>query len=235
MIKLEVPEKGGFRMGSPSSEEGRASSEDPWHWVRLDYRLAVGVHEITFGEWDHCVEMGGCGGRFPDEPGGQGPRESLPVVDVTWEEAQSYIAWLRTTTGRDYRLPSEAEWEYAARAGTDTPYSFGSSITSEDANFGEANREGIVPVGSYQANGFGLRHMHGNASEWVEDCWHEDYKGAPQDGSAWKIPESAERVVRGGAWNSEAKDVRSASRDKAAATSRSLDTGFRVVLALDGQ
>ena len=147
--------------------------------------FAVGKFEVTFAEWDACLSGGGCSHRPGDAGWGRGKR---PVINVSWNDAKAYVAWLSRQTGRAYRLLSEAEWEYAARAGTTTPFSTGRTITSDQANF-NSNRIGqyrqqTVPVGLFSANGFGLHDMHGNVAEWVEDCWHENYVGAPVDGSA---------------------------------------------------
>ena len=181
------------------------------HRVRIAEPFAVGVYEVNgaFAEWDACVSDGGCGGYRPDDEGsGRGRR---PVVNVNWKDAQSYVRWLSRKTGKRYRLLSESEWEYVARAGTSGPFHYGKTLSTVQANYdgrytygsgrkGEYRR-GTVPVGSFPANAFGLHDVHGNVREWVDDCWHGDYRGAPADGSAWTSGgECSRRVLRGGSW-----------------------------------
>ena len=185
---------GSFTMGSPASEAGRDDDEGPQRRVRIGYRLAVVRYEVTHDEWDACVAGGGCKGYRPDADYGRGRQ---PVINVNWSDARSYALWLSRKTGEEYRLLTEAEWEYAARAGTRTAYHFGARITPENANYHEL---GTVPVGSYKPNGFGLYDMHGNVEEWVEDCWNGSYEGAPSDGSAWTSGDCVLRVLRGGSW-----------------------------------
>lgn len=205
---VEVP-TGSFVMGSPAAEDGRDEDEWPLHQVEIGYRLAVGVYEVTFQEWEACVDRGGCDGYVPyDESWGRGRR---PVVNVNWNHAQAYVNWLSTKTGKDYRLLSEAEWEYAARAGTQTPYHFGGEVSRRLANVGESVGE-TVAVGSYPANAFGLYDVHGNVWEWVADCWNSSYGGAPGDGSAWTDRECEQRVLRGGSWRTNSAGARSGSR-----------------------
>ena len=171
---------GSFMMGSPESEKGRYGDEGPIRKVTIPRAFAAGVYAVTFEEWDACAAEGGCGGYRPDDHGwGRGRR---PVIYVSWEDAQAYINWLRWKTGEEYRLLSEAEWEYAARAGTRTRYSFGDEITPSDANYG-GNIGKTQPVGSYRANGFGLHDMHGNTWEWVRDCWNDSYAGRRRTGT----------------------------------------------------
>ena len=195
-------------MGSPSSERERYDNEGPQHRVTIIDAFAVGKYEVTFEEWDACVSAGGCGGYRPDDEGwGRGRR---PVINVSWEDAQRFVEWLREETGEPYRLLSEAEWEYVARAGTSTPFHTGGTISTSQANYdgnytygngreGEY-RERTVPVGSFGANAFGLHDVHGNVWEWVEDCWNDSYRGAPSDGSAWERGDCSSRVYRGGSW-----------------------------------
>lgn len=236
--QMTVVPAGSYLMGSPESEEGREGFEWPRHEVRIEKPFAVGVYPVTFEEWDACAAEGGCGGYRPnDEDWGRGRR---PVVNVSWDDAQSYVIWLRRKTGKPYRLLSEAEWEYAARAGTTTRYSFGDAISTSEANYGGALGE-TQPVGSYRANGFGLHDMHGNVWEWVQDRWHDDYDEAPNDGTAWETQDIVEqmmerrsgsrRVLRGGSWSNDAASLRSAARSKLVAGSRGI-SGFRVARAL---
>jgi formylglycine-generating enzyme required for sulfatase activity len=209
--EIVVQPGGAFLMGSPENEEGRDTDEGPQHEVTIQ-PFAIGKHEVTFEEWDACVSAGGCNSYRPDDQGwGRGRR---PVINVSWRDARAYCEWLAKETGKPYRLPSEAEWEYAARAGTTTRYAFGDEITEKEANFRE-NVGKTTEVGAYPANAWRLYDMHGNVWEWVEDVWHDSYVGAPADGSAW-IESSAEagasRVLRGGSWRTFALRVRSASR-----------------------
>ena len=188
-------------MGSPDSEEGRRSDEGPQHRVRIAQPFAVGRFEVTFDEWDACVAGGGCGGYRPDDNGwGRGRR---PVINVSWDDAKAYVQWLSSRTGKSYRLPSEAEWEYVARAGTTTPFWTGATISTEQANYdgtytygagkkGEY-RQRTIPVGSLPANPWGLHEVLGNVWEWVEDCYHDSYAGAPE---RWKSLGCGQLFVR---------------------------------------
>ena len=166
---------------------------------------------VYIGKW----LGGGCGGYRPDDEGwGRGTR---PVINVSWENAQAYVSWLSSQTGQNYRLLSEAEWEYVARAGSQTAYSWGSDIGSNRANCeGCGSRwddDRTAPVGSFQANAFGVHDMHGNVWERVEDCWNDNYRRAPSDGSAWLRGNCNRRVSRGGSWDSLPRPLRSAYRN----------------------
>ena len=182
--EMVVVPAGEFMMGSPPSEEGRGDDEGPVHRVTISEPFAVGVYEVTFEEWDACVSGGGCGGYRPEGWG----RSSRPVINVSWDDAQAYVAWLSGKTGEAYRLLSESEWEYAARAGTTTRYHWGDDVGRNRANcvddYCGDSWEFTAPVGSFGANGFGLHDILGNVREWVEDCWNGSYAGAPSDGSA---------------------------------------------------
>ena len=220
-LMVVVP-AGTFMMGSPPEEEDREETEGPQHLVTIADPFAVGMFEVTFAEWNACVSDGGCNGYRPkDLTWGQPAR---PVINVNWEDARAYADWLSATTGGEYRLLTESEWEYAARAGTQTAHYFGPTITMDLANF---DGDQTAPVGSYSSNGFGLHDMHGNAEEWVEDCWNADYRGAPSDGTAWTGGDCTQRVLRGGSWNFSDDVARSASRD-AWPAERDEFTGFRV-------
>ena len=224
---------GEFTMGSPPSELYRGAEAQ--HRVTIP-AFALGKYEVTFAQWDACVSDGGCGGHKPDDQGWG--RETRPVIGVSWDDAKAYVAWLSRKTGKQYRLPSEAEWEYAARGGTTTPFSFGDKITTAQANYDssggatvapEANRQKTLPVGSFPANVFDLHDMHGNVWEWVEDCWHDEYTGAPADGSAWVTPNCGGHVMRGGSWEDYSGDVRAAARVGSGRDEQSWTDGFRVV------
>ena len=227
--EMVVIPAGRFMMGSPASEEGRDEEEGPRHAVTLR-SFAMGVKEVTFDEWDACVRGGGCGGYRPDdwEGWGQGAR---PVMVVSWADAQAYVQWLSESTGAAYRLPSESEWEYAARGGTTTPFHTGPTISTDQANYA-GNR--TMPAGTFAPNVFGLYDVHGNVWEWVEDCWHETYAGAPGDGSAWtRGGNCGLRVLRGGSWLDPPGRIRSAFRYRDSTGWRVDFAGFRVSRTLD--
>lgn len=230
-LMVVVP-AGKFVMGSPSTEPERGDDEGPQRTVTIAHRFAVGVHEVTFAEWDACAADGGCNNYLPSDHGwGRGTR---PVVDVDWRDAQAYVKWLSGKTGNSYRLPSEAEWEYAGRSGSTTPYHYGSTISAEQANYRAdiLAREKTLPAGTFPANGFGLHDVHGNVFEWTQDCWNASYAGAPDDGSAWD-PGYCDRVLRGGSWAAFAEWLRSAYRHRSNPGVRANDCGFRVARTLD--
>lgn len=223
---------GEFTMGSPPSE----LQAETQHRVTIARPFAVGKFEITFDEWHDCVKDRGCEGYTPDDQGwGRGRR---PVIDVSWDFAKEYVNWLARKTGKPYRLLTEAEWEYAARAGTTTRFSTGDSISPSVANYdgsgdgsgsSDKNRQKTVPVGSFPPNAFGLHDMHGNVTEWVEDCWHDDYSAdAPIDGSAWVTGNCDGRVLRGGSWGDSDSELRSAARTGEFKQESSYQDGFRV-------
>ena len=227
--QMVVVPAGVFRMGSPSTEIGRDADEGPQRTVTIAQPFAVGIYEVTFEEWEACVAAGGCGGYRPAHEGwGQ---RSRPVINVSWDDARKYVEWLRGESGKDYRLMSESEWEYAARAGTISPWNTGWTIAPTQGNYGESVGR-TTPVGNYAANAFGLHDMHGNVWEWVEDCWASSYAGAPDDGSPRTTGPCDLRVVRGGSWVSEPNSVRSANRNWTR-TDFGLNTqGFRVARSL---
>ncbi len=230
--EMVVIPAGSFEMGCVSGVRCR-DNEFPVHSVTIPAPFAVGKYEVTFSEWDACVESGGCGHVPNDEGWG---RDNRPVVGVSWEDAQEYVAWLSGETGFEYRLLSESEWEYAARAGTGTAYSWGNEIGRNRANCGGCSSPwelgGTAPVGSFAANAFGLHDMHGNVWEWVEDCWNESYVGAPSDGSAWLRGDCSERAFRGGSWGFGPSALRSAVRFSIGTGFRNNDLGFRVARTL---
>ena len=238
--ELVVVPAGSYQMGSPSHEEGRDDNEGPVHRVTIGQPFAVGVYEVTFGEWEACVRGGGCNGYRPDDEGwGRGQR---PVIHVNWQDAQAYVAWLSRQTGQAYRLLSEAEWEYVARAGTTTPFHFGRTISTSQANYDGnytygGGRRGqyrgrTVPVGSSRPNAFGLYDVHGNVWEWVQDCWNANYVGAPSDGRAWETGDCSRRVLRGGSWGNFPWNLRSAIRLGITADDRFNSLGFRIARSL---
>jgi formylglycine-generating enzyme required for sulfatase activity len=237
--EMVVIPAGRFVMGSPANEEGRDDDEGPQHFVTIAEPFALGRYSVTFDEHD---EFAATTGREPagDEGWGRGRR---PVINVSWEDAQAYVAWLSERTGATYRLPSEAEWEYACRAGTTTPFHFGPTISTDEANYDGnntygagrkgADREQTLPVGSFPANDFGLHDMHGNVWEWCADVWHESYDGAPLDGSAWlEGGDQGRRVLRGGSWNSNPRFLRSATRNWFEPVNCVNRVGFRVARTL---
>ena len=203
---------------------------------------------MTFDEWDLCHQDLGCG--IPGDDGGWG-RGTRPAINLNWQDVREYVRWLSGKAGREYRLLSEAEWEYVTRAGTTTPFHFGWTISADQANYngyfvyGEgcggivldgigverhSDRGKTVPVGSFGANDFGLYDVHGNVWEWVQDCWNSGYDGGPTDGSAWESGQCGRRVLRGGAWISVPRDLRAASRGRMTIGTRSY--GFRVARTL---
>jgi formylglycine-generating enzyme required for sulfatase activity len=231
--EMIVVPAGRFTMGSPAREPGRDTDEGPQHTVTLARQFAVATFALTFDEWDACVADGGCNGYQPSDQGwGRGRR---PVVDVSWDDAKAYVTWLSRKTGKTYRLLSEAEYEYAARAGTTFAYPWGGAIGKNNANCescgSQWDKKQTAPVGSFAANGFGLYDMVGNVWAWTEDCAHENYNGAPTDGSAWTSGDCKYRVVRGGSWFDSPRSLRSASRNWITA-GRYVIIGFRVGRAL---
>jgi len=230
--EMVVIPAGEFTMGSPASEPGRGDDEEPQHRVVFVKPLAVARFEVTFDDWDACVAHGDCV-RVTDAGYGRGRQ---PVINVTWFDAQQYAAWLSRMTGRPYRLLSEAEFEYAARAGTLTAYPWGDDIGRNNANCvrcgSEWDNRQPAPVGSFAANRFGLHDMHGNLLQWVEDCYHDSYTGAPSDGSAWTEVDCARRVVRGGQWDGNPQDLRSAFRYNLTPDDRDSVLGFRLARTL---
>ena len=188
--------------------------------------LAVGKYEVTFEEWDACVAANGCAQRPSDDGWGRGRQ---PVINVSWQDAQQYVAWLSRRTGQRYRLLTEAEWEYAARAGTVTAYSFGTSISPSLANYAESGLRQTQIVGRYPANGFGLHDVHGNVWEWVQDCYAATYYGAPSDAAeAVTGGDCSSRVLRGGSWGGPPQLLRSAHRNWSLPYFRFNLFGFRV-------
>lgn len=215
---------GNFTRGSPASEPGRSDDEGPQRRIDIG-SFAASKFEVTFDQWAACVDDGGCtsNGTPSDEGWGMGDR---PVINVSWDDAQEYVSWLSRRTGHTYRLLSEAEWEYAARAGTTTAFSTGPTISTTAANFNQTIGR-TQPVGSYTANAFGLSDMHGNVWEWVQDCYlrpYPPYRNVEMD-------DCPNRVFRGGAWFSEPNSLRSAVRNADRPSRRDDLIGFRVARA----
>ncbi len=233
-----VVRRGRYQMGSLSREYGRSSHEGPEHTVVFVKAFAIAQTEVTFRQY--AVFAKATNRNLPSDNGwGRGNR---PVINVSWHDAKAYAAWLSQKTGKKYRLPSEAEWEYAARAGSRKPYSTGLCVTSRQANFdGDyayrgclkgSNRGKTVTVKSYPANKFKIYDMQGNVAEWTGDCWSSSHRGAPQSGRVRTDGRCSKRVIKGGAWNSIPRDVRSASRGAKSTGSRKSTIGFRVVRVL---
>ena len=234
-IAAAIPEMvvipaGTFRMGC-LTRRGCEEDEKPVREVHVS-SFALATYELTFAQWDACTEYGPCR-SVPDEGWGRGDR---PVVNVSFDDVQVYLGWLSRETGESYRLPSEAEWEYAARAGMEARYSWGDEIGTNRANCegcgSQWDGRQTAPVGSFPPNPFDLHDMHGNVWEWVRDCWNDNYRGAPSDGNAWLLGNCDRRVLRGGSWGDNPKILRAAFRGRLAAGIRSNYSGFRVARTL---
>lgn len=235
---------GTFLMGAAQGELGASKDEFPQHQVTIGYPFTLGKHAVTFAEWDAALAAG----AKLEKPGDCGwGRRDRPVINVSWYDAQAYLAWLNDKAGLTdkpfgWRLPSEAEWEYACRAGTTTPFSFGATISTDQANYDGNYTYGsgstgsylqkTAEVGSYPANGFGLYDMHGNVWEWVEDCYQGSYTGLPVDGTAHTTQGCSDRVCRGGSWVSYPQDLRSAVRVGISPEDRYDSLGFRLARTL---
>jgi len=273
---IVVVPTGAFVMGSPADEVGHQDNEEPQRRVRIDTGFAIGQAEVSVGQFREFAaatkyvsdaEKMGSGtvyeevsGRISDRRGmdwrndyrGERANDSLPAINVSWNDAQAYLAWLSTRTGKPYRLPTEAEFEYALRAGSTTRFAWGDGDPDRVVgNFtGEGDRSpskrswtsafprysdgfwGPAPVRSFPPDRFGLFDMEGNVSEWVDDCWHDNYTRAPRDSSAWINPGCERHVVRGGSWGSDPDQVRSAFRIAARSDTRSARVGFRIARGL---
>jgi formylglycine-generating enzyme required for sulfatase activity len=244
--EMVVVPAGSFTMGSADAEQERATDEGwlregPQHTVAVARQFAVGRFAVTFEEWDACVADGGCNGYKPADQGWG--RERRPVVNLSWNDAKAYVAWVSKKTGKTYRLLTEAEREYVTRAGTTTPFWWGDAISTGKANYDGSYTYGggpkgiframTFPVDSFEPNPFGLFQVHGNVLEWVEDCLHETYQGAPADSSAWTSGgDCGRRVMRGGAWSFDPRGVRSAARYSTVLDRRLLVNGLRVARTL---
>lgn len=236
--EMVVIPSGSFQMGSPKDELQFSNADGPQHRVTIPV-FAMSKTEVTFAQWNACVADGGCD-HTPDSEGwAKGTR---PVINVNWNDAQQYVAWLSHKTGEEYRLPSESEWEYAARAGTTTRFNTGDCITTDQANFnGDRPASGCpkgrergrtVPVGYFPANAFGLHDMHGNLWELVQDCWNDSYREAPSDGSAWMGGNCGYASMRGGSHGTVGDFLRSAYRNWTFRDRRTDSVGFRPARSL---
>ncbi|MGH8745098.1 MAG: formylglycine-generating enzyme family protein [Burkholderiales bacterium] len=253
-VMVVVP-AGSFQMGSPASDPARGADEQPAHRVTFAREFAVAKYATTRGEFARFVaETGyrvarGClikrNGAWVDDrrAGWRHPgfaqTERDPVVCMSWNDGEAYAGWLSRKTGHAYALLTEAQWEYAARAGTTTPYYWGAQASRAYANYGTERccapaAEGkdrwlnTAPSGSFPPNAFGLYDMHGNAWQWMQDCWHRNYDGAPADGSAWLYGVCVDRVMRGGSWNCGPGTIRAAEREVHDLSGRYAVVGFRI-------
>ncbi len=214
---------GEFLMGENEGDKFANDTERPAHSVKFARPFALGKFPVTAGEF-----------RKFQRAHSHDDVDALPVVHVSWHDAVAYCQWVTMKTGREYRLASEAEWEFACRGGSRSPFSCGDEIFTRDANFlydecgTSVGIGGRTPVGTLPANPFGLHDMHGNVCEWVMDCWHENYIGAPADGSARFSPDSPRRVIRGGAWDYLPRLLRSSWRDWRLAHECADNIGFRI-------
>ena len=245
-LQMALISGGSFEMGSPADELDRRESEDPQHTVTVP-TFFMGRTPITQAQWRQAAAFPAVGQSLTLNPS-RFKGDNLPVEQVSWHNAVEFCLRLSQRTGRDYRLPSEAEWEYACRAGSKTPFHFGETIDAALANYNAKSeaagkygrgklgeyRQTTTPVDLFSPNLFGLYDMHGNVWEWCQDHWHDSYKDAPIDGSAWlnpKAKEDAHRILRGGSWLYNPQDCRSAFRNHYAPGSRRDSIGFRVVCA----
>ena len=212
-------------MGGSSIDQ----TEQPAHLVTLDRPFAIGTYEVTVREWNACVEAGAC----PRVAQYASPNPKAPIRDVSWDDAQQYLKWLSTTSGNLYRLPSEAEWEYAARGGTSGRFWWGDHMTTGKANCKDCGPPWQIDepadTGSFAPNPYGLYDMNGSVWEWVQDCWHNSFHQAPSDAVAWDDqPNCSARVIRGGSWRDSAAYMVSSTRSSEEASARQSLNGFRV-------
>jgi len=240
-IEMVVINPGSGKLGSPDFEKKRARYENPMRDTFINYRFEVSKYEITFDDWNKCVSSGGCSGHKPDDKGwGRGKR---PVINVSYNDAQNFLKWLNAKTGQNYRLLSEAEWEYVARAGQDAPFGTGFDMSAQYANFDGKAPYGsgatgpylrkTQPVGQYEPNAFGVYDMHGNVYEWVEDCWNKDHSGAIGDGSPRTDGDCKFRVMKGGSWVTHGYQTRAAARIRYVMDYRYDDYGIRIARTLN--
>jgi formylglycine-generating enzyme required for sulfatase activity len=229
---------GSFQMGSPEDEVERMDREGPQHRVTVP-SFCMGRYPITQSQWRVVAGLSQMERELDPDPS-RFKGDNRPAERVSWQEAVEFCARLSQLAGREYRLPSEAEWEYACRAGTQAPFHFGETITPDLANYNGnytygrgpkgIYREATTPVGEFSANAFGLYDMHGNVWEWCLDHWHDNYEGAPTDGSAWLSEQKgSNHLLRGGSWYDDPRNCRSAVRDYYSPDFRNYNGGFRVV------
>jgi formylglycine-generating enzyme required for sulfatase activity len=223
-IMISVP-AGSFSMGSSTDDP----SEKPVHHVTIGAPFAIGKYEVTVDQWNACVAASACQKLTPES----NTNKAAPARDLSWDDAQQYVKWLSKTTGKPYRLPTEAEWEYADRGGTTTAYWWGEQMRKGNANCKDCgdpwHKEGPESAGSFAPNPLGLYDMNGSVWEWTADCWHNSYQGAPADGHAWDSPGCDMRVIRGGSWREGGNYMLSATRFKYSSGVRQSQDGFRVV------
>lgn len=258
--EMVVVPAGAFMQGATKADKWYSNAELPRQTAEISAPFAVGIYEVTLAQFRAFVKDTGheagkkCltfekgkwsnrAGKSFEDPGFE-QTDKHPATCLAWDDAKAYVSWLAKKTGKPYRLLTETEWEYAARANTETPFWWGASITTDQANYdgqftfngpkGE-QRQKTVPVDSFKPNGFGLYNVHGNVSEWVEDCWHDNYKGAPLNGSAWLGDEAFcfYKVLRGGSWNYQPNKLRSATRERTHPENRNNSFGLRVARDLD--
>ena len=233
IVLVEVP-SGQFSMGCNSGDTECLKAENPSHTVNVE-AFSISATEITFAQYDlFAVDTDR---PLPDDEGWG--RENRPVINVFWDDVVAYTEWLSAKTGQHFRLPTEAEWEYAARAGTSSKYNFGENIDCSMANYDDElcprkkqgqDFKGTALVGSYAPNAFGLYDMHGNVQEWTIDCDSEDYSNAPNDGTANFAGDCEYRITRGGSWFASSRQLRSSQRGSSIRHGTNFDTGFRIVL-----
>jgi len=225
--RMVVVPAGDYLMGS----DQRRPDEKPKHRVTFAEPFAIGIYEVTIREWDACLREGGC--SFSPKAEGD---DNLPVTNLSWDDAQQYVAWLSNKTGKEYRLPTEAEWEYAASGGTRSTFWWGNEVGKANANCRDCGSswdgQSTAPVGSFAPNPFGLYDVHGNLWEWTTDCVNRSYEGAPADGSAWLRGNCIARVLRGGSWNLNSDYMRTTRRHHYDRDVRYYLHGFRVVRSL---
>jgi formylglycine-generating enzyme required for sulfatase activity len=239
-LEMVMIPSGSFMMGSPETEEGSGNNERPQHQVTIK-AFCLGKYQVTQAQWKAVAAFPKVNRELKSDPSNF-KGANRPVEQVSWEDAVEFCDRLSKHTKRQYRLPSEAEWEYACRAGTTTPFYFGQTITTDLANYDGSkvygdgvkgiNREETTEVGSFGvANNFGLYDMHGNVLEWCQDNWHRDYEDVLIDGSAWLSSEgdTNQRLLRGGSWDFNPVVCRSAYRYVSNLDNDYHDFGFRVV------
>jgi formylglycine-generating enzyme required for sulfatase activity/class 3 adenylate cyclase len=224
---IREPEMNMIRGGSFTMGSNDDVTEKPPRQVTVK-PFAISKYPISVRDWNECAAAKACAFMATG-------KDDAPVTNVSWSDAKQFVAWLAGATGKAYRLPSEAEWEYAARGGTQTKYWWGDQFQPGMANCKNCNdiaaAEQPIKVGSFKPNPFGLYDMGGSVDQWVEDCWHKNYQGAPADGSAWVEGECASHVIRSGSWKNDARYVRPSNRDSYDTNVRYPTHGFRVALS----